>query len=164
MKRSLLLSVAFLMACSPDPKTSRVASLAVPVPAGPTRLPVALVGQWVAVAPYSVSGDSLSLRPDSSAQGIIPWPPNRLARISRWKVQFGSRDPVGTREDWKQGHRDGGDPECSFGNDPGCVSLPMLCLGALKQYLCEAFQYSAPDTLTLRSGLRYVRTRVSAQR
>jgi len=129
-------------------------------PDGP-RLPAGLIGQWLVVAPYALSGDTLTLRADSTATGIIPWPPpkDRMAKIARWKVQFGSKDPVGTRRDWTEGYTDGGDPECMLDNAPGCVSLPMLCLGAPNQYFCSAFRFVPPDSLAIQAGLRYVRVR-----
>jgi hypothetical protein len=117
---------------------------------------VSLVGDWLVVAPSRLKGDTRRLRADSTAEGIIPWPPNRYARVSRWKIRYMSKDPVGTREDWRQGFSDGGDAECMRDGEPGCVSLPTLCLGAEAQYVCEAFAQPA-DSLLLSTGLQYVR-------
>lgn len=119
------------------------------------RLPVALVGSWLNIGTGRLRGDTLRLSADSLADAIIPWG-QRYAKVHRWKVIFGSRDPVGTREDWRGGYSDGGDPECIFGNGDGCVSLPMLCLGATKEYSCAAFAI-AGDTLLVASGLKYLR-------
>lgn len=80
-----------------------------------------------------------------------------MARISRWKVHFQSADAVASRKDWSQGHTDGGDADCFTGKATNCSSMPMLCLGAIKQYTCLAFRYIAPDTLATQMGLVYVK-------
>ncbi len=144
----LLLGACLVMACTRDvpPK---------PLPPTP-RSSVGLVGDWLRVAPTSLRGDTLTLRPDSTALGIIPWSNGRLAIITRWKIMFTSRDAVVAREDWAQGHKDGGDPECIFGDGAGCISGPIICLGAGKEYECEAFHYTA-DSLSLSHGSRFIR-------
>jgi hypothetical protein len=156
MRRSWAALLILALGCSKDASHSRVVQIR-----DASRLPVGLIDQWVVVTPAALKGDTLTLRSDSTATGIIPWPPprDRMAKISRWKVQFGSKDPVGTRRDWKEGYSDGGDPECMLDNAPGCVSLPMICLGATRQYFCSAFRFVPPDSLALQSGLRYVRVR-----
>ncbi len=36
--------------------------------------------------------------------------------------------------------------------------MPMICLGALKQYACSSFTFTAPDSLDiLQIGIKYVR-------
>jgi hypothetical protein len=146
--RALLPLVATLtIACRDAPKPTKP-------PSG--RPPVGLVGDWVRIAPTSLRGDTLTLRADSSAAGVIPWGNGRLAIIKRWKIMFTSRDAVVAREDWAQGHADGGDPECSFGPGTGCISGPIICLGAGKQYQCETFKYT-PDSLFLSHGSRFIR-------
>jgi len=117
---------------------------------------LALVGNWLRVAPEHLKGDTLRLRADSSAEGIIPWPPNKFASVTYWKIRYMSKDPVGTRHDWRQGYTDGGDAECMREGELGCVSLPTLCLGATGQYKCEAFALT-PDSLLVSTGLQYVR-------
>ena len=146
--RMLLPFVAGLaMACTRDvpPKARK------PSP----RSAVGLVGDWVRVAPTSLRGDTLTFRADSTAFGIVPWD-GRLTIVKRWKIMFTSRDAVVARDDWAQGHKDGGDPECSFGDGVGCISGPILCLGVGKQYQCEAFKYTA-DSLALSRGSRFIR-------
>jgi hypothetical protein len=146
--RALLPLVATLaIACRDAPEP--------PKPPAP-RAPVGLVGDWLRIAPASLRGDTLTLRADSSAVGIIPWGNGRLAIIKRWKIMFTSRDAVVARADWAQGHEDGGDPECSFGAGTGCISAPIICLGASKQYQCETFKYTA-DSLFLFHGSRFIR-------
>jgi hypothetical protein len=155
MRRAIVSVLAFSIACRGEtPVPVRSATNDAP------RVPVGLMGDWIRIAPAEFAGDTLSLRPDSTATGLIPWPATkvRMARISRWKVQFGSKDPASSRADWRQGHTDGGDAGCAMGTERGCVSMPMLCLGATKQYFCSAFKYTAPDSLDLHMfGLRYVR-------
>jgi len=146
MRTLLPLVVALTVSCreAPPPRPS------------PARLPVGLLGDWVRIAPTSLRGDTLTLRADSSASGIIPWSNGRLAVVKRWKLIFTSRDAVVAREDWAQGHTDGGDPECSFGPAVGCISGPIICLGAGREYQCEAFKYT-PDSLFLWHGSQFVR-------
>ena len=121
----------------------------------PPRGAPVLSGTWLRIAPLYAGDDTLRLQADSGASGLIPWPPDKLARITHWKLKFMSMDPPAEREDWRYGHKDGGDPECMRDN-PACVSLPVLCLGAADQYICEAF-HVAGDSLLLSSGLRFVR-------
>jgi hypothetical protein len=152
MTRSGLWLAVLLVACTKEP-VEEAAEPFVPTP------PVAFLGDWIRIAPAAIRGDTLRLRADSTADGVIPWPPNRMARISRWKIRFGSKDPVGTRADWRQGYTDGGDAECVLRDGgPECVSLPLLCLGASGEYMCSAFAFT-PDSLSLASGLRYIRLR-----
>ena len=149
MRMLLLFAAGLAMACTRDVP---------PAPLEPApRSAVGLVGDWVRIAPTSLRGDTLTLRVDSTALGIVPWASNgRLAIVKRWKIMFTSRDAVVARDDWAQGHRDGGDAECSFGDGVGCISGPILCLGAGKEYQCEAFKYT-PDSLSLQHGSRFIR-------
>jgi hypothetical protein len=148
MRTLLLLSVALTLGC-----TGREP----PLPPPPARSAIGLVGDWVRFAPASLSGDTLTLRTDSTAAGIVPWANGQLAVIKRWKIKFTSRDAVAAREDWAQGHADGGDGDCVFDDGAGCISGPVLCLGAGQQYQCEAFRYTG-DSLTLSHGSRFVRS------
>lgn len=50
------------------------------------RPPVGLFGDWVHTAPAALQGDTLSLRADSTARGLIPWDEKRAARVTRWKL------------------------------------------------------------------------------
>jgi hypothetical protein len=152
MGRALLLAMPFTGCRSEQ-------GLPPPLAANAPRAPVALIGDWVRVAPATLRGDTLSLRADSSARGVIPWgTATTFVRISRWQLRFASRDPVAAREDWRQGHKDGGDADCATGRTAaGCTSLPLLCLGAANEYQCEAFEFSPPDSLAFSSGLRYIR-------
>lgn len=127
------------------------------------RAPIGLVGEWVRLAPKAFAGDTLTLREDSTASGVMPWRNGRLARVKRWKVAFSSKDPVASRADWRGGHTDGGDRECFGQHTQGCVSLPVLCVGAGQEYECEAFQYTAPDSLALSSGSRFVRAKPTSR-
>ncbi|MEP6622409.1 MAG: hypothetical protein ABJE47_24005 [bacterium] len=150
-----VVATGLLIACAPKEPPPNL-GVTHEAPAG-SPLPVALLGDWIGVAPPAVRGDTLTLRPDSTARGIIPWGPDRLVAISRWKVVFRSKDPAATRADWQQGHVDGGDIDCVADSAKGCVSLPELCLGTSSQYDCGAFKYTRSDSLTLQSGVRYVR-------
>ena len=146
--RALLLLIAILtIACRDAPEP--------PKPPTP-RAPVGLVGDWVRIAPAHLRGDTLTLRADSSAVGIVPWSNGRLASIKRWYIVFTSRDAVVARADWAQGHADGGDAECIFGAATGCISGPIICLGGGKQFQCEAFKYTS-DSLFLSHGSRFIR-------
>jgi hypothetical protein len=152
MKSSPILFILTVVGCRANEASQRDVA-AEPLKA---QAAVAVVCQWLRVAPTLHKGDSLHLYADSSAQGFIPWPPNRLARISRWKIRYMSKEPVGTRQDWRQGYTDGGDAACMRDGEPGCVSLPTLCLGAEAEYSCEAFALT-PDSLLLSTGAQYIR-------
>ena len=149
MRASLLLGALACTAGETRPIVPRT-------PPSSPRLAIGLVGDWVRFAPTNLRGDTLTLRADSTAAGVIPWGDGRYARIARWKIMFTSRDAVVARADWAQGHADGGDPECSFGGSAACISGPQLCFGAGKQYRCETFNYT-PDSLTLVDGSRFIR-------
>ena len=151
----------------------------VAVAAMPPRPPVGLYGDWVHIAPEALRGDTLRLRADSTADGLIPWDSERAARVTRWQLIFGSKDPATTRADWRLGHKDGGDLECSSLADrrklgrreahadstrlsspaSGCQSMPMICLGTPEEFHCETFHYVAPDSLWLMDGSRFVRAK-----
>ena len=164
MRRTQIFAAALLFACSSEPEGSTVATLADTLASLGPPPPIALYGDWVRVRTPLQPGDTLRLTADSTAQGIIPWPPGGVAKITRWKLVYASRDPVVEREDWRRGHRDGGDADCLFGRAPdpaSCRSLPYLCLGGLTQYHCEKFVYM-PDSLLFSTGLRYVRLRMVA--
>ena len=129
----------------------------IPVP----RLAIGFVGDWLTIAPSSLRGDTLRLGIDSSATGVIPWSRQGMVRVSHWKIRYGSKDSVAARADWRYGFKNGGDTECVFGDAPGCISMPLLCLGPSGESLCVAFLLKG-DSLLLSSGLRYVRVRNSA--
>ena len=133
-----------------DTPASRGALPAVP------RVARAFVGDWLRVAPQRLRGDTLRLRADSTADGIIPWPPDRLARVSRWKLRFGSKDPVDARGDWREGFTDGGEADCVMRDDAACISMPLLCLGAAVEVMCNAFVVTS-DSLLLADGQRFRR-------
>ena len=138
--------------CAKDPPPVRVASR--------VRTPVGLLGEWITTAPRALRGDTLVLRADSSARGIIPWE-RGYARVNAWQIRFGSREPAVTRSDHAQGHLDGGDYECESGKvTEGCTGLPLFCFRSGQQMWCQAFAYRPPDTLALSSGLRYLRIRL----
>lgn len=144
--------LALLAACRGSEQTVAEKDSLPPIP----RVPIAFVGNWLRVAPARLRGDTIQLLADSSARGVIPWPPNRLARLSHWTIRLGSKDPVGARQDWRQGHSDGGDADCVLRDNPACVSLPLLCLGASAEHLCQVFVVT-PDSLLLADGQRYIR-------
>jgi hypothetical protein len=119
---------------------------------------VAFVGEWVRLTPRRLRGDTLHLRADSSAGGIILWDDTRDAMARHWVMRFGSRTPVAVRADWRKGYQDGGDADCVLDRAKvGCVSMPILCLGAPGQYACNALKYVAPDSLFLADGSSFVR-------
>jgi hypothetical protein len=164
MKASVLLLAALAVACAGDTEEVDLATnaagdtLAKPTP---PPAPIGLYGEWLRVSPPQFAGDTLRLAPDSTAAAIIPWAPDTLARITRWKLVYGSRDPIAEREDWREDHRDGGDFECSFEREPDpsrCRSLPLLCLGGVTKYRCRRFAYT-PDSLLIHPNLTYVRLR-----
>lgn len=129
-------------------------------PPDPPRPPVAFVGDWVRLTPARLLGDTLRLRADSSAQGIILWDDKHDAVARRWVWRYGSRDPVASRVDWRNGYQDGGDADCSFGRTTvGCISMPIICLGVPGQMSCTALKYVAPDSLFLADGSSFVRAR-----
>lgn len=122
------------------------------------REPVALAGSWLWESPKRLAGDTLTLRKDKTAQGVIPWDGVRDLRVSRWETRFGSKDSVAARNDWRQGFTDGGDPECFRTPQPsGCISLPMLCIGVISMKNCRSFAMLALDTLVLSDGSRFRR-------
>ncbi|MCZ8205414.1 hypothetical protein [Gemmatimonas sp.] len=122
------------------------------------RPPSALVGHWERQAPASLRGDTLTLNADSTASGLILWEETKVARAKHWTTRFGSRKPAAERQDWREGYEDGGEPECVLGLNPkGCVSLPMICIGALKEQSCQAFTFVAPDSLLFPDGSVFVR-------
>lgn len=124
----------------------------------PPKEPVALVGAWIRLTPKRLAGDTLILRADKSASGIIPWEDSRDLRVTTWDVRFGSRDSVAAREDWREGHTDGGDPECYMQKNPiGCISLPVLCIGVHKMRSCHTFAFFTRDTLVWSDRSRFVR-------
>jgi hypothetical protein len=152
-----------VLACSSDAEQAHVATSAPDTLASlaPPPAPVGLYGEWLRVAPPALAGDTLRLAADSTASGVVPWPPHTrsLARITRWHVRYASRDAVTEREDWRQGHTDGGDADCFLRREPNptrCRSLPLICLGGLTEFACEKFVYT-PDSLLFSTGLRYVR-------
>jgi hypothetical protein len=173
MRYRMLVALVCLAGCKGKEEPS------VAVAATPPRPPIGLYGDWVHVAPEALRGDTLRLRADSTADGLIPWDGERAARISRWQLIFRSKDPATERADWRLGHRDGGDVECSeiagwrkLGRPKsnvdstrvpprasGCQSMPMLCLGTSEEFRCETFHYVAPDSLWLMDGSRFVRAK-----
>ena len=132
-----------------------------PAPPRPPELPrvsVGLVGEWVRLTPRRLRGDTLRLRADSSADGVILWDEKRDALARHWMTRFASRTPVAARADWRKGYQDGGDADCFLGRTTvSCVSMPILCLGAPGQYACNALKYVAPDSLFLADGSSFVR-------
>jgi hypothetical protein len=143
-------SLVLLASCAEPP--------APPRPPEPPRVSVAFVGEWVRLTPRRLRGDTLRLRADSSADGIILWNDKRDALARHWVTHFGSRDPVAARADWRKGYQDGGDADCVVGRRRvGCVSMPILCLGAPGHYACNALKYVAPDSLFLADGSSFVR-------
>lgn len=127
-----------------------------------TRAPIGLVGSWVQIRPDSVRGDTLTLRADFRASGLVPryQGDTLIMHATRWKVQFTSHDPVAMRGDWYGGREDGGDVSCVFGNDSTCVSGPLLCIGDTTAYQCVAFRFGR-DSLSLSTGARFVRASVT---
>ena len=122
------------------------------------REPVALAGSWLWESPKRLAGDTLTLRKDKTAQGVIPWDGGRDLRVSSWEIRFGSKDSVASRSDWRQGFTDGGDSECFKTPQPsGCISLPMLCIGVNSMKNCRSFALIALDTLVLSDGSRFRR-------
>jgi hypothetical protein len=163
MRFGALFISLLVLACSRDAEQAHVATSAPDTlaPPAPPPAPVGLYGDWLRVAPPALAGDTLRLSADSTAAGVVPWPPQTrsLARITRWHVRYASRDPVVDRADWRQGHTDGGDADCFLRREPNpsrCRSLPLICLGGLTQFSCEKFVYT-PDSLLFSTGLRYVR-------
>jgi hypothetical protein len=147
-------AIVVLVACAGKPEPPRI-------PAAP-RPPVGLIGAWVRLTPRRLHGDTLLLRADSSADGLILWDPGKDARAKRWLTRFGSHEPVATREDTRRGYQDGGDADCQFGKvTAGCVSMPIVCIGAPGQYACNAFKYVAPDSLFLADGSSFVKASTS---
>jgi hypothetical protein len=163
MRFGALFITLLALGCSGDAEQVHLATTAtdtLDLPAPPPA-PVGLYGEWLRVAPSDLAGDTLRLSADSTAAGVIPWPPQTrsLARITRWHIRYASRDAVVEREDWRQGHADGGDTDCFLRREPDqsrCRSLPLICLGGLTQFSCEKFVYT-PDSLLFSTGLRYVR-------
>lgn len=103
-------------------------------------------------------GDTLILRPDSSARGLIPWTDTTMARISEWRVVYSSKQDPTERADWRHGYSGRGDADCFFRRVvDGCVSMPVFCFVAGREFKCEGFKYTAPDSLDFSTGLRYVR-------
>ncbi len=131
--------------------------------------PVGFVGDWVQVWPTSRKGDTLTLRADSTAEGLTTagradWysDDTTTANITWWKVRFMSHEPSTERADWWGGHEDGGEYSCFADPDEKCRSGPMLCLGNDRSFECVQFRFS-PDSLALSSGDRYVRARPRAE-
>lgn len=150
---TLLLSITGGCAKDEPPKT----------PVEPPRPGVALVGAWHRIAPLRLAGDTLLLRADTTASGVIAWDEGRDMRVAHWSVRFGSRDSVAGRQDWREGHSDGGDPACFLSREPvGCISMPMLCLGAGQLRACNTFALIARDSLLLADGSRFVRAQPQA--
>jgi hypothetical protein len=147
----VLLTFTSLTACKSDEPPA--------VPPKP-RPPTALIGSWERQAPRALRGDTLTLRADSTANGLILWgeEQEQVVRSTHWYTFFASRDPVSERQDWRRGFTDGGDPECSFGpSQDGCISMPMICIGAIKQKACQSFVYVAPDSLLFHDGSVFLR-------
>jgi hypothetical protein len=171
MRYRMLVALVCLAGCKGKEEPS------VAVAATPPRASIGLYGDWVHIAPEALRGDTLRLRADSTADGLVPWDNERAARIWRWRLIFGSKDPVNARFDWRQGHNDGRDVECisprywpdqdSGGTNArsskysaiGCRSMPMICFGAGPRWQCETFHFVAPDSLWLMDGSRFVRAK-----
>ncbi len=164
MRLSVLVIALLAFACTGNTDSVDVANaVADTLAPQPPPAPIGLYGDWLRVAPPALAGDTLRLSADSTAAGVIPWPPQGLARITRWHLRYASRDAVAERADWRQGHGDGGDAACFLQREPDpaqCRSLPVICLGGLTDVYCEKFVYT-PDSLLFSSGLRYVRIRPS---
>lgn len=123
----------------------------------PPRVPVALVGTWRYVKPAALSGQTLTLEPDSTGLGVVLVGEDVLP-VTQWTLRFGSRDPVADRADWQGGYTDGGDAACSFGVDQtGCQSMPMLCLGKDRIKTCPPFRLVTRDSLLLVGDMTLVR-------
>jgi hypothetical protein len=160
MLRSLLI-VALLVSACHGKTAERVAETTTPSVPPP---PIGFVGEWVQVAPVAYSGNTLTLRADSSASGRLPHyraDTAGVASATRWRVMFMSHEPVASRTDWWGGHTDGGEADCTLtgGPDspPGCRSGPLLCFGdADRWYGCLGFRFNQ-DSLALSTGDRYVR-------
>lgn len=127
--------------------------------------PVGFVGDWVQVWPKSRKGEILTLRADSTAEGLptagrADWysSDTAIADIAWWKVRFMSHESSSERADWWGGHEDGGESSCFTDPDEKCRSGPMLCLGNESSFECTQFRFT-PDSLALSSGDRYVRAR-----
>jgi hypothetical protein len=146
------ITLLFVVGCDDAPELPRI-------PDAP-RPPVGLVGEWVRLSPQRLRGDTLRLRTDSSADGLILWDGTRDVRARYWVTRFGSRDPIANRRDWRNGYQDGGDSDCYLGRTTvGCVSMPILCMGAKDQLACLAMKYVSPDSLFLADGSSFVRVR-----
>jgi hypothetical protein len=162
MRLLVFFIVLWTLACAGNTESGDVAeAVADTLAPQPPPSPIGLYGDWLRVAPPALAGDTLRLAADSTAAGVIPWPPQGLARITRWHLRYASRDAVAERTDWRQGHGDGGDAACFLQREPDptqCRSLPLICLGGLTEFYCEKFVYT-PDSLLFSSGLRYVRIR-----
>jgi hypothetical protein len=81
--------------------------------------PVGFVGDWVQVRPDSRKGDTLTLRADSTAEGLATagradWysRDTTMAEVTWWKVRFMSHESPTERADWWGGHEDGGEYSC----------------------------------------------------
>jgi hypothetical protein len=150
MLRAVVPLVAIAAGCTQAPEPPRVPE--------PPRPPVGFIGDWVRLTPRRLQGDTLSLRADSTADGVILWNAKEDARATRWLWRYGSRAPAGSQADWRRGYHDGGDADCVLGRaTAGCTSMPMICLGASREMSCTALAYVAPDSLFLADGSNFVR-------
>lgn len=155
-RRAWMVALAVVGCEQPGDRAIQSETALPPIP----RRPVAFFGTWQRVAPIGLRGGLVQFTAEARAAGAVPWPGRGMVPIDGWEVRFMSRDPVGSRQDWRSGYSDGGDASCLSG-DSSCVSLPMLCVSARGEWLCEAFEVSA-DSLLTSSGLRYARVRETA--
>jgi hypothetical protein len=118
--------------------------------------PVGLFGTWVQSAPGART-DTLVLLPDSVAHGWDREPGKPAIAVTKWTIQYRSKDPADSRRDLLGKHyQDGGDVHCSVTQDSSCVGLPVFCLGNAATYECIGFRYHG-DSLALSNGARYRR-------
>lgn len=167
--------VALLMVCCRGKAASHAAVPASDTAAPATHLQTAaqpirgeaagLFGVWIAEPDATNAGDTLVLAPDSVARGwyrLSGLPP---ARVTRWWINYLSKEPQESRRDvFGHTYQDGGDVQCTFHPDSTCVSAPVFCLAYDATYTCLGFKYRAGDSLFLSDGARYVRARTGVGR
>jgi hypothetical protein len=78
MRFGALFISLLVLACSSDAEQAHVATSAPDTLASlaPPPAPVGLYGEWLRVAPPALAGDTLRLAADSTASGVVPWPPH----------------------------------------------------------------------------------------